>query len=424
MEREEKMNVELKECRICSSKNLDDVLNLGSIYPSGFIKPDEILTEDKKSPLVLCQCKDCKLVQLRHTVSLDQMYRQYWYTSSLNKSMVKSLQDIVENIQSYNLLKKDDVIVDIGCNDGTMFSLFSPDYFKVGFDPALNLSEEATKHCDTFINDYFSGDMYFSRESKKAKVVTAIAMFYDLPNPVEFTKEVTSILADDGIFVVQFTDLLSMISATAFDNVCHEHLEYYSLHDVVNLLDLAELKVIDVSYNDVNGGSVRVISTHKNNDVVISPSVEVAMVAEEKFLQEDYMKSFAEKITKVIKSVDNFLQACQETGHTVYLLGASTKGNTLLQICDITGDRVKYAAEVNKEKFGLVTAGTGIEILPENEVLGMKPDFLLVPIWHFKESILKNPKIISYMEEGGVLIFPLPKFHFEFKKAGEYERYF
>jgi SAM-dependent methyltransferase len=400
--------VKENNCRACGNE-LADIYYLGNIFPSGFVKDGEQPCAENKAPLQLCKCKNCGLIQLRHTVNLDLMYRQYWYSSSLNKSMISSLKDIVNDIESRIVLKDYDTVVDIGCNDGTLLSLYSnKNLITVGFDPALNLKRPG---CSYFYNDYFNADGFLDLKGHtKAKVVTAVAMFYDLPDPKNFLKNVKDILSDDGLFIVQFTDLTSMIKATAFDNVCHEHLEYYRLIDVVNLLQKNGLAAIDVSYNDVNGGSLRVVAGHSSR-YVLTGTVIRALQNEAEYLKPSIMDTFSSSIEKAKGDLDSFLNIASLLGHTVYLLGASTKGNTLLQICNVTDKKVRYAAEVNKDKFGLRTVGSNIKIISEDEALERQPDYFIVPVWHFEKNLLTKEPIRKYIKNGGKLVFPLPTFH-------------
>jgi hypothetical protein len=392
---------------VCGGTSLTEVVNLGRIFPSGFIKKGEDFPDENKVPLVAVKCDGCGLVQLKYTIDLDDMYRQYWYSSSLNKSMVSSLRDVVEDVESKVTLSAGDFVVDIGCNDGTMLQMFRGNINRVGFDPALNLHKP---DCHTFINDYFTAEAYNKITDVKAKVVTAIAMFYDLPDPVGFTKDVASILDDAGIFVVQFTDLLSMFKLTAYDSFCGEHLEYYTLQDVINILDAAGLKIVDVSYNAVNGGSVRVTAIHKANIALPLNTVSEALSNEVDYFSRHDFDFFNKNIETTKSKVSGFLDWARITGNTVHLLGASTKGNTLLQHCGVSGDLVPFAAEVNPDKFGLRTLGSNIDIVSEDDSLIMHPNYYLVPVWHFKDNLLQNPKIKAYLESGGKLIFPLPEF--------------
>lgn len=402
------------KCRSCGEE-LKRAYFLGNIFPSGFVTDVGTIKNDSKAPLILAECSSCGLIQLEHTVNLDLMYRQYWYSSSLNKSMVSSLRDIVNDVESYIELKDGDTVIDIGCNDGTLLQQYSAkEIFKVGFDPALNLSRPSDFF---FVNDYFSAEtckLIQHRENiiyGKAKVITAIAMFYDLPDPNKFLDDVKSVLAEDGIFVVQFTDLLSMYKATAFDNICHEHLEYYKLSDVVRLLHRNGLVPVKVSYNDVNGGSIRVFARHAGIYSIPYYSVQKALKEEEEFLKKNTIETFASNIQKAKDDLKSFVSIASLLGHRIYILGASTKGNTLLQVCNISGDQIKYAAEVNKDKFGLYTVGSNIKIISEEEALGRNPDYFIVPVWHFEKNLLTKEPIRQYIRNGGKLVFPLPSFH-------------
>jgi hypothetical protein len=270
-----------------------------------------------------------------------------------------------------------------------------------------------------FINDYFTADAYWKSTDKKAKVVTAIAMYYDLPDPVKFTKDVASILDDDGVFIVQFTDLLSMFKLTAYDSFCSEHLEYYTLQDIVNIFNTADLRVVNVSYNDVNGGSLRVTAVHRESLRRTLPIVVETLVDENNYFSTHDFKYFNDNIALTKMKVSGFLKWAKIANRPVHLLGASTKGNTLLQHCGVTNELVPFAAEVNPDKFGLKTAGSDIEIISEVDSLIKHPDYMLIPVWHFKSSILSNPIIIEYLNSGGNMVFPLPKFSIV-TKTGEF----
>jgi SAM-dependent methyltransferase len=388
-------------CRICGG-GLRKVLDLGNIYPSNFVDK----TEGKAVPLALVECKSCGLVQLKHTVDLDEMYRTYFYQSAINPSMVKSLQDVVTDIENTIKIEDLDVLVDIGCNDGIMFSLYKNRVaYRVGYDPALNLAEKAKSYCTTFINDYFCKDTYMFN---KAKVVTAIAMFYDLPDPNKFVRDVVDILADDGIFVIQFTDLLSMLKINAIDNICHEHLEYYKLSDVRNLLDKFGLDIFKVSYNKVNGGSVRVFAG-RNEYYPIEGSVLQAIADERVYLDsfENPMKAFADRVSNIKKIVLDFLCRAEDAGIRLYGMGASTKGNTLLQYFGITKKLIPVIAEVNPDKFGKKTIATNIPIIAEEQAFKEYPEMFFILPWHFVEDfVIRNKK---FLDDGGAFIVPLPE---------------
>lgn len=393
------------KCRICKSKDYKSVLNLGSIYPSNFIDVEEGI---EPKPLHLVQCNNCNLVQLRDSYDLDKMYKEhYWYRSGLNNSMVKSLQDVVSGIHKrYNTnfsSNEKPIVVDIGCNDGTMLNMFDNKFTKVGFDPAPNLSP----NCDAFFNDYFSVDTYLQRfEEHSANIVTAIAMFYDLENPNKFLQDVKRIIKPYGILVIQFTDLLSMLKVNAFDNICHEHLEYYSLEVLNKLLVDNGFKIFDLEYNKVNGGSIRVYAVPFTD--YNYPKINVHIYAENDYLKEHPVEEFNWRVVEQKTKLLTFLNQEKRKDKTIYVLGASTKGNTLLQHFGIYTDLVDKALEVNKDKFGKRTIGTNIPIVSEQEGLKENPDYLLVLPWHFSEFFIE--KFEDYLNSGGALILPLPKF--------------
>ena len=304
------------------------------------------------------------------------------------------------------------------CNDGTLFKFF-PDYcYKVGFDPALNLEKEATKNCDLFINDYFCSDLLPSRLYQKAKIITSIAMFYDLPNPHDFIKNVKNALADDGIWVIQFTDLTSMLKATAFDNICHEHLEYYTLDNLNALMHAHELEIYHAEYNMVNGGSLRIFVQRDSGLLGTHAYIQTLLDKEREYLTQlkNPFGVFAHKIHLNELAIKNWLRASREQGLKTYILGASTKGNTLLQVWNLTKEDFPYALEVNSAKFGLKTIGSFIDIISEKEGLALKPNQLFILPWHFIDTL--TDKLDDYLNEGGRLITPLPSVSMHYKENG------
>jgi len=395
------MTQERTHCRICDGK-LETVLDMGTIYQSNF------LTDASRAilaPLNLARCIKCNLVQLKHDGNLDSMYRQYWYKSSLNQSMVEALRSVVDSINGRVALEAGDVVVDIGCNDGTLLSMFPENVFKIGYDPSNNLAEEAQENCDFFINDYFPANYPVKA---KAKVITSIAMFYDLPDPRAFIDKVRSIMRVDGIWVIQFTDLLSMFQVNAFDNICHEHVEYYSLAVLKSLLDQHGFEVVDVLYNQVNGGSVRAYVGFKGV-YAVTDAVSEMLKQEDLYMQsfDNPFAAFYDRVTRIKEQCVEYIQHEHAAGKKIFITGASTKGNTLLQYFGLNKDIIPYAAEVNADKFGLRTVGTDIEIIPERQAIEMKPDMFLVLPWHFINGFLRSYH--EYISGGGRLMVPMPR---------------
>ena len=397
--------IERDTCRMDGSK-LETVLDFGSIYPSNFVNKDN---SKVRVPLELCRGTTSNLIQLRHTMDRDILYRNYWYRSDLNSSMVESLRDIVTKVQHKIKLFAGfagDVVVDIGANDGTMLSMFPKDNITVGFDPANNLKDIASTRCSYFINDYFTADKYPLK--KKAKIVTSIAMFYDLEDPNVFVKDVKKILADSGIWVIQLTDLLSMMKVNAFDTIVHEHLEYYSLEVLCELMRMNDMHVFDVSYNRVNGGSIRAYVGHAGFRIT-KRSVTKAFQKEREYMSsfENPWNSFSNRVENIKETMMNFIHDEVGKGKIIYGMGASTKGNTLLQYFGLTPNEIIKIAEVNKDKYGLSTVGTGIPIVSEVSAVKEQPDYFLVLPWHFIDNFVgKNQE---YLEKGGKFIVPCPQ---------------
>lgn len=394
--------IERDGCRIDGS-GLETVLDFGSIYPSNFVDENNSRV---KVPLVLCKGSVSNLVQLKHTMDRDILYRNYWYRSELNPAMVKSLKDVVKQVQYKTTLFAGDVVVDIGANDGTMLSMFPKYAVTVGFDPANNLKGIASTRCTHFINDYFTADNY--PFEKKAKIVTCIAMFYDLEDPNVFVEDVKKILDRDGIWVIQLTDLLSMMKINAFDNIVHEHLEYYSLEVLGELMKMHDLHIFDVTYNDVNGGSIRVYVGHAGVRLTSSRVLD-AFRREREYMAsfDNPWTAFTERVEKIKESVLHFIHDEVGKGKIIYGMGASTKGNTLLQYFGLGPDDIIAIAEVNKDKYGLKTVGTSIPIVPETEALMVRPDYFLVLPWHFIDDFVARNQ--EYLKDGGAFIVPCPE---------------
>lgn len=412
------MNVlPIKKCRSCFSENLLPILSLGNQYVSNFVDGEKGITVPLD--LVLCDAmaKGCGLLQLHHSAPLDILYSQYWYRSGTNKTMTLALADIASNAEKLVEIKKGDIAVDIGCNDGTLLRAYSdPNLQKVGFEPGKNLIQYAEKGTDKVFNDFFNAGAFKGEfGARKAKIVTSIAMFYDLEKPNDFVADIGKILDKDGVWIIQMSYLPLMLGQNAFDNICHEHLEYYSLHSLIALLDRHNFKVFNVELNDVNGGSFRIYIRHANglprNIPNGSQEAVLAMLENERALKlndKETYRLFALRVDGIKRQVHDFIKKEVSKGKTVYVYGASTKGNTLLQYFGLDNKLIKAAAERNPDKWGKATVGTLIPIISEEEARKQKPDYFLVLPWHFLEEFVQREK--AYFEKGGKFIVPLPEF--------------
>ena len=406
----EKKYTEIEKCRISGSKNLITVLSLGEQYLTGVFPKSED-EEITKGPLDLVWCPDSGLLQMKQSFSLDEMYGEnYGYRSGLNSSMVKHLQQKSKTLQKIVNPTEEDLVLDIGSNDATSLKAYAGKFKKVGIDPTGNKFKEFYTEGTHLIPDFFSSEV-FNRHlpGEKAKIITSIAMFYDLESPIKFVEEVESVLHDEGIWHFEQSYMPSMLRTNSYDTICHEHLEFYSFRVVKEMLERCNLKVIDVQMNSINGGSFAVTAAKKGSSYSSNTPIINWMLKQEEEMGLDTPKpyrEFEERVYRHRNNLRDLIKSLVEDGKKVFGYGASTKGNVLLQFCNLTKEDIPYIAEVNEDKFGSFTPGTGIKIVSEKEAKEMNPDYFLVLPWHFKSSILEREK--EYLENGGKFIFPLP----------------
>ena len=394
---------EITACRCCGSSRLETVLDLGNLCISDFVKPGD---PEDRAPLELVVCLDCSLVQLRHTVERDRLYRgEYWYRSATNESMVAALRDVVEDACSRVQLEERNTILDIGCNDGTMLKMYpTARYHCIGFEPAKNLGPNLVYQdgnlAATIYRDYFpSKSPTFASALWKCKIITSIAMFYDLDDPNSFVKAIKEWLHPDGVWIVQFQDLRAMLTVNGFDNVCHEHLMYLSELAFTELVSRHGLMVTDVSTNNTNGGSVRYVVKHGD-----APTPARAWTTA--FGDAWELIKFGQKVDQLKKQTLDLLWKLRTDGKLVLGLGASTKFNTLAQYYDLTPGLLPAIVERAPEKVGRFTVGTHIPIISEEEGEQLEPDYYLLGPWHFVDSFRK--RYATFLARGGQFILPLP----------------
>jgi C-methyltransferase C-terminal domain/Putative zinc binding domain/Methyltransferase domain len=406
------MYKEITKCRIGGGTNLVTVLQLGYQALTG-IFPSSAREAVTSGPLELVWCPDSGLLQLKHSYEPSEMYGDnYGYRSGLNQSMVSHLTDKVAYLERLVQPKSGDVVVDIGSNDCTTLKAYStPGLRRIGIDPTGKKFAEYYPADVALVADFFSADAYRSVEKKPARMVTSIAMFYDLDAPIQFARQIESILADDGVWHFEQSYMPSMLRMNSYDTICHEHLEYYSLAVVKKILDAAGLRLVDVVMNAVNGGSFAVTAAKADNRSIKSNSAVIDWLLE----QEGRMglnstkpyREFEERVFRHRDDLTRLIHALNADGKKVLGYGASTKGNVVLQFCGLTSKDIPAIAEVNTEKFGRVTPGSHIPIISEADAKAMKPDYFLVLPWHFKEGILRREK--EYLASGGRFIFPFPE---------------
>ena len=403
--------IPLAACRVCGSSEFVTVLNLGQHALTGVFpaSSDESVSE---GPLELTWCQKCTLLQLAHSYDPNEMYGDnYGYRSGLNRSMSEHLARKAAGLEDLLRVSPGDVVLDIGSNDGTLLSSYrTKPLHLIGIDPT------AAKFADFYppgaevVADFFSAANFHDVSDRRARIITSVAMFYDLENPLAFAREVRECLAPDGVWHFEQSYMPSMLRLTAYDTVCHEHLEYYSLATVRRILDEAGFELLDVRFNRVNGGSFAVTAGHKGSP--ISPDrvlIDWFMAQEERIglHTPGPFRRFEERVFQHRTDLVQLVRTLRAAGATVMGYGASTKGNVLLQFCGFNSADIAAIAEVNPDKFGHVTPGSAIPIVPEAVMREERPDYLVVFPWHFRDNIIEREQ--EYLRSGGRMIFPLPE---------------
>ena len=415
------MYKEISCCRVCQSKSLVDVLSLGDLAVSDFV--DNPATDPGiKAPLALVLCDTnqggCGLLQLRHTVSSETMYRNYWYRSGINQTMIDELTDIANNAVKFANLKSGDFVIDIGANDGTLLRSYKiAGLNTVGFEPAHNLYEFGAKGTKKIIADFFSQNSWSLEFGKaEAKAITAIGMFYDLDDPNTFVADVYKCLDDQGVFIIQMMYMPLALEKNAFDGICHEHLEYYTMKSLENLLLRHGLEIFDVQMRaEINEGSVRFFIRKMN--VKNAPQSEGGLerVSQLRFSEEllgleklETYEALVERILKAKQKTLDFLRGEKAKGRLIHGYAASTKGNTTLQFYGITPDLLEVIADRNPAKWGKFTVASGIPIVSEDDSREKKPDYYFVLAWHFLPEFLEREQ--EFLKAGGKFIVSMPNF--------------
>ena len=365
----------------------------------------------EKKPVNLIICLNCELVQLGHNFDLKYLYGpDYGYRTGINKTMLNHVKNVTKYLSNITKIKKDDYVLDIASNDGSLLNFYPEKIKKFGIDPILNKYIEEYKNINFKVSDFFSYNKIRKKTKKKFKIITALSVFYDTVNPNKFLKDVKKLLDEDGVFLLEFADLASIIKNKMFDTICHEHLEYFSSKVIINLCKKNNLKVFDIKTNEINGASKQFYICHPISKYKLNKKIVKKVLSSEsklKLADQNTFKNFIKNINQLRHNLVKKLKIIKKNKKTIHCYGASTKGNVLLQYFKIDNKLIDCAAERNKNKYNLYTPGTNIKITSEIISRFNRPNYYLVLPWHFKEEILNREKAIR--KKGTKFIFPLPK---------------
>ena len=402
----------IQSCRCCGNQNLVEVLSLGVQSLTG-VFPRTSTEQVSQGPLELVKCHgegNCGLLQLRHSFDATEMYgRNYGYRSSLNHSMVHHLKSKVVSLMTLQPIAPGDVVLDIGSNDGTLLSFVPAHATRIGMDPTIAKFQHFYAPGIVAVADFFSAKSFFAQSPAKARLVTSIAMFYDLESPVSFMEQVAAVLTDDGLWHFEQSYMPSMLSQNAYDTICHEHLEYYALHQIQWMAAHCGLRILEVELNDVNGGSFAVTACKQDAPHISNLEKINAILDRERRQGLHELAIYEEFKNRVFSHRDHLREAVcvlTDSGSLLLGYGASTKGNVILQFCGFGPGEIPAIAEVNEDKFGSFTPGTHIPIISEVEAHARHPDYLLVFPWHFRSNLIDREA--AFLAQGGRMIFPLP----------------
>lgn len=406
-----------KTCRVCGSSSLKKVISLGEQYLQGsFVKPGKETPPTRKIECSLVRCdptsdeKGCGLLQMEHSVPAEILYSAYWYRSGTNQTMRDHLKGIVDTAIEM-LGKSSGTALDIGCNDGTLLSYYPESFTCFGVDPS-DVAQEVGPPIKVIQDIFPSTELSRVLNDRPVDIITSIAMFYDLEDPVAFTRSIKSALSPNGIWIFEMSYMPAMLQMNSYDTICHEHLEYYSLAVIERILQRAGMKVFNVEENSINGGSLRCYATHDDTFCYRSDEYNLNL---QKMRQHEFdfeldtdkpYKNFQDRINLHRDELTKVLRDLRKQGKRIHIYGASTKGNTILQFCGLDNRIIDCAAERNPDKFGAFTLGSEIPIVSEEDSRALSPDFYLVLPWHFKQEFIERE--IETLRRGAAFIFPLP----------------
>ena len=402
----------IKKCRFCKKNKFENIIDLGN-QPLSSVFPSINSKDPPRSKLQLIRCVNCKLIQLKHTANIKKMYgSDYGYNSSLSKLMMNHLKYEFDNLMNYTKSYNNKSVLDIGSNDSTFLGFYGKNIFKVGIDPSGDRFLKSYKRNNAqLINDFFSYEKIANQyPNNKFDIITSYAMFYDIEDPLKFCKDINKLLSYNGLWNLELSYLPLLIQNMTYDQICHEHLTYYDLTMLKKIFSAAKLKILSVSFNEINGGSFNIICAKNNSKFKPNKKLIDNVMNNEKLLVYDSdLSSFALRVKNSAKIVKSYLNLLKKTKKKVIGYGASTKGNIVLNYLKIDNKLLSFICDQNTFKLDKITPGSRIKIISKNKMRKMNCKYLFVLIWPFRKEIISQE--ISYIKKGGTLIFPLPMLH-------------
>jgi len=404
------------KCKNCKKNSLKKIVKIGKQPLSGFFYSNK-KKNLKEYSLDLFKCSNCGLVQLNNSANTKKMYgNHYGYKTSVSKMMVSHLEEKVKRLKKNKILKPMSNVLDIGSNDASFLKLIGKKYNLYGIDPSADKYKREYKGMKLITNFFSKKNIlkYSKNKNLKFDLISSFAIFYDVEDPNSFCKDIENLLKDDGIWLCEFSYLPLMLKNLTFDQICHEHIMYYTLSVFEKILINSGLKVVDIKLNEINGGSIEVLVSKNNCKRIVNKKLIKKIKNDEKKINDKAFYNFSKRIKKVKNDLVNFVN----NNNPIIGYGASTKGNIVLNYSNLDSTKIHYICDANKHKIEKYTPGSNIKIISKEKMRMMNPKYLLVLIWSFRSEIIKQE--LKYINKGGNLIFHLPKFHIVNKKNFKY----
>ena len=394
-------------CKNCRHNFLEKIVKIGKQPLSGFFYPNKKKKLEKYS-LDLHKCPKCHLVQLSNLANTKKMYgSHYGYKTSVSKMMLLHLKEKIQRLKKFKFIKKGNNILDIGSNDASFLKLLGNKYNLYGIDPSAKKFKNNYKNMKLITNFFSKKNVLKNVKNKDIKfdLISSFAIFYDVENPNSFCKDIEMMLNENGIWICEFSYLPLMLKNLTFDQICHEHIMYYTFSVFEKILINNNLKVLDIKINEINGGSIEVVIAKINSKRIPNYSLINKLRLDEKKITKNSYQNFSKRIKKVGSDLNLFVSK----NSPIAGYGASTKGNIVLNYANLDSKKIEYICDANIKKYNHYTPGTNIEIISKEKMRILNPKYLLVLIWSFRSEIIKQE--LNYLKKGGNLIFHLPKFH-------------
>ncbi|MFX4242246.1 class I SAM-dependent methyltransferase [Aliarcobacter butzleri] len=397
-------------CRFCKTQLKDVFVDLvNSPASNSYLTKEQLDEPEIFYPLKIYVCNKCKLVQIdEYKKSNDIFDKDYAYFSSYSSSWLNHAKNYVEMIIKKLSLNNNSLVIEIASNDGYLLQYFKEKQIPcLGIEPTNNTAKIAREKGVEVIEEFFGSSL--AQTLKKSDLILGNNVLAHVPNINDFVKGLKIALKENGTITMEFPHLLKLIEENQFDTIYHEHFSYLSFYTVKQIFEAQGLKLYDVEKLSTHGGSLRIYATHLENGITISQNVENLLEEEKSFGLFDMQiyQDFQVKADKVKYDLLEFLLKVKKENEKVVAYGAAAKGNTLLNYAGIKNDLIKFVVDKSPYKQGKYLPASHIQIVTEEKIIELKPDYILILPWNIKDEIMNQ---LQYTKEwNGKFVIAVPK---------------